>query len=104
MSQNEARHEAHARPEDEDAVGLGARVPEHTQGRRPRQPVGQPGGDGGVLPDEPGQPDEEEFELAGDNDLGPADLGPLGPNASDPDARSEPIRKMTGEGGRDTRR
>ena len=49
-------------------------------------------GDGGVSPDEP---DEDEFELTGDNDLGAADLGPLGPNAADPDADSGRIRKIT---------
>ena len=58
-------------------------------------------GDGAVSPDEP---DDDEFELIGDNDLGAADLGPLGPNAPDPDAGSGRIRKITQEGGRDTGR
>ena len=52
----------------------------------------------------PDEPDDDEFELIGDNDLGAADLGPLGPNAPDPDAGSGRIRKITQEGGRDTRR
>ena len=34
----------------------------------------------------PDEPDDDEFELIGDNDLGAADLGPLGPTAPDPDA------------------
>ncbi len=55
--------------------------------------------DGGVGPDEP---DEDEFELIGDDDLGPADLGPADPNARDPDAGSGRIRKIARESGRDT--
>ena len=65
------------------------------------EPVGQPAGDGAVSPDEP---DDDEFELIGDHDLGAADLGPLGPNAADPDAGSGRIRKITQKGGRDTGR
>ena len=43
-------------------------------------------GDGGVSPDEP---DADEFELIGGiDDLGAADLGPIAPNAHDPDADS----------------
>ena len=49
-------------------------------------------GDGGASPDEP---DEGEFELIGDNDLGAADLGPFGPNADDPDAGSGRVRKIS---------
>jgi hypothetical protein len=101
MSQNTARHDPHAKSRDEDVAAMGARQPEHRQGHRPRQPVGQPTGDGGVRPDEP---NEDEFELIGDNDLGAADLGPIGPNASDPDAGSGRIRKITRESGRDTGR
>ena len=52
----------------------------------------------------PDEPDDDEFELLGDDDLGAADLGPLGPNAYDPDAGSGRIRKITQEGGRDTGR
>ena len=99
MSQNTARHDPHAKSRDEDLADTQARQPEHKQGLRPRQPVGQPAGDGGASPDEP---DEDEFELNGDNDLGAADLGPFGPNAADPDADSGRVRKITRESGRDT--
>ena len=92
MSQNAARHDPHTRSRDEEVTDPQARQPERKQGVRPRRPVGQPAGDGGVGPDEP---DEGEFELIGDNDLGAADLGPLDPNADDPDADSGRIRKMT---------
>jgi hypothetical protein len=84
MGQNTARHDPHARSRDEDVADEPV--------MRPRHPVGQPAGDGGVSPDEP---DEDEFELTGDNDLGAADLGPLGPDAADPDAGSGRIRKIT---------
>jgi hypothetical protein len=100
MSQNTARHDPHAKSQDEDAADMGVRRPEHGQGHRPRQPVGQPAGDGVG----PAEPDEDEFELIGDNDLGAADLGPLGPNAPDPDAGSGRIRKITPESGRGTGR
>lgn len=90
MSQNTARHDPRARSEDEDVANPQARQPEHKQRVRPRQPVGQPAGDGGVGPDEP---DEGEFELIGDNDLGAADLGPADPNATNPDASSGRVRK-----------
>jgi hypothetical protein len=90
MSQNTARQYTHQRPEDEDAVPQ-ARQPEHTRGVRPRNPVGQPPGDGGVGPD---GPDEGEFQLVGDDDLGAADLGPAAPGATDPDVDSERIRKI----------
>jgi hypothetical protein len=92
MSQNAARRDPQARPGDEDVAYVQARQPEHKQGVRPRQPVGEPAGDGGVGPDEP---DEGEFELIGDNDLGAADLGPIAPNAPDPDADSGRVRKIT---------
>ena len=88
MSQNTARHEPHAKSRDEDADDVRARQPEHKEGGRTRRPVGQPAG--GVAPDEP---EEDEFELIGDDDLGAADLGPLGPRA-DPDAGSGRIRKI----------
>jgi len=91
MSQNAARHDPHARSR-EDLTDPQARQPERKQGVRPRQPLGQPAGDGGVGPDEP---DEGEFELIGDNDLGAADLGPAAPNAPDPDAGSGRVRKIT---------
>ena len=92
MSQHTAGHDRHARYEDEDVADAQARRPEHSRGVRPRQPVGDPAGEGGVGPDEP---DEGEFELIGDNDLGAADLGPANPNATDPDADSGRLRKIT---------
>ena len=91
MSQNTARQYTHQRSEDEDVTAPQARQPEHKQGTRPRQPVGQPPGDGGVGPD---GPDEGESQLIGDNDLGAADLGPAAPGVADPDVDSEPIRKI----------
>jgi hypothetical protein len=98
MSQNTARQDPHARSQDEEADGPQARQPQRRHAVRPRrasQSVGQPGGDGGVSPDEP---DEGEFELIGDDDLGDADLGPARPNATDPDAGSGRIRKVSPEG------
>ena len=92
MSQNTTRHDSHAKSRDEDDADMGARQAEHRQSQRPRQPVGRPAGGGAVSPDEP---DDDEFELIGDDDLGAADLGPLGPNAHDPDAGSGRIRKIT---------
>jgi len=92
MSQNTARHEPSTRSQDEDIDSPQARQPEHRQRVRPRHPVGQPAGDGGIGPDEP---HDGEFELAGDNDLSPADLGPADPNATDPDADSGRVRKIT---------
>ena len=48
-------------------------------------------GDGDVSPAEP---DADEFELIGGiDDLGAADLGPIAPNAHDPDADSGQPRK-----------
>ena len=97
MSQHTARHDPHAKSGDDDVAGPQARQPEREQAMRPRrahQPAGQPGDDGGVHPDEP---DEGEFELIGDDDLGIADLGPAAPNFTDPDARSGRIRKITPE-------
>ena len=84
MSQHTARHDPHAKSPDEDVDDTVVRPLE----RQPRQPVGQPAG--GVGPEEP---DEDEFELIGDDDLGPADLGPLGPHP-DPDAGSGRVRKI----------
>jgi hypothetical protein len=101
MSQNTTRHDQHTKSRDEDIADMGTRQPEHGQGTRPRQRVGQPADDGGVSPDEP---DDDEFELIGGDDLGAADLGPLGPDATDPDADSGRIRKITGESGRDSGR
>jgi hypothetical protein len=94
MSQNTARHDPHAKSGDED-VAPQARQPERRRATRPRrasQPDAHPAGTGGVSPDEP---DEGEFELIGDNDLGAADLGPAAPDATDPDAGSGRVRKVT---------
>jgi hypothetical protein len=103
MSQNTARHDQHARPEDEDedVAFPQARPPEGGAGAHLRQPVGEPAGDGGVGPDEP---DEGEFGLIGDNDLGAADLGPAAPGARDPDAGSGRMRKITPDSGHHTGR
>jgi hypothetical protein len=95
MSQHTARPDHHARSEDEDedVAYDQARQPERRPGPHPRAPVGlTPPGDGGVSPDEP---DDGEFELIGDDDLGPADLGPAAPGARDPDAGSGRMRKLT---------
>jgi hypothetical protein len=92
MSQNTTRHDRRVRSEDEDVADLQGRQPVHKRDEWPRRPVGQPAGDGGVSPDEPG---EDEFELVGDDDLSPADLGPAAPNARDPDADSGRVRKIT---------
>ena len=103
MSQNTARHDQHVRSEDEDedVAFPQARPTEGGAGAHLRQPVGEPAGDGGVNPDEP---DEGEFGLIGDNDLGAADLGPAAPGARDPDAGSGRMRKITSDGDRDTER
>jgi hypothetical protein len=92
MSQTTARHDPHANRGDEDAAYPQARHPEHKQDTRSTQPIGQPPADPGVSPEEP---DETELQLIGDDDLSPADLGPIAPNATDPDADSERLRKIT---------
>ena len=101
MSQSTARHDQHERSEDEDedVAFPQARRPEGVQGAHLRQPVGEPAGDGGVNPDEP---DEDEFGLIGDNDLGAADLGPAAPGAHDPDTGSGRMRKITPDSERGT--
>jgi hypothetical protein len=94
MSQHTARPDHHARSEqeDEDVAFDQARQPERRPDAHPRQPVGlTPPGDDSGSPDEP---DDGEFELIGDNDLGPADLGPAAPGAHDPDAGSGRMRKL----------
>jgi hypothetical protein len=91
MSQNTARRDSHARPDDADVTEPRSRQAEHRQFARLRRPAAQPAGDGDVSPDEP---DADEFELIGGiDDLGVADLGPLAPHAHDPDADSERPRK-----------
>ena len=91
MSQNTARRDPHAKPEDVDVTEPRTRRAEHKQVVRLRLPVAQSAGDGGVGP---GEPDADEFELIGGiDDLGAADLGPIAPDAHDPDADSGRPRK-----------
>ncbi len=93
MSQHTAGHEPWAKSEGEEDVTIPrARQPQGKQRARPGWPAGQPADDGGVGP---GEPDDSEFELTGDDDLGAADLGPANPNATDPDAGSARIRKIS---------
>ena len=91
MSQNTARPDPRPASDNEDA-DLPGLPPEHRRGARPRQPAGQPTGDGGAGPYEP---DDGEFELVGDDDLGAADLGPIAPKVRDPDTDSGSITKIT---------
>jgi hypothetical protein len=97
MSQNPARHGSHAKSEDEDVIDIETRRPGHRKDRGPRRPAND---DGGGSPE---GPDQDEFQLIGDNDLGPADLGPIDPSAPDPDADSGRIRQISRGGLRDTR-
>jgi hypothetical protein len=91
MSQNTARRDPHAKPEDVDVTEPRTRRAEHKQVVRLRRPVAQPAGDGGVGS---GEPDADGFELIrGIDDLGAADLGPIAPDAHDPDADSGRPRK-----------
>jgi hypothetical protein len=91
MSQNTARRDPHAKPEDVDVTEPRTRQAEHRQVVRLRRPVARPAGDGGMGP---GEPDADEFELIGGiDDLGAADLGPIAPDAHDPDADSGRPRK-----------
>jgi len=91
MSQNTARHHPHAKPEDADVTEPRTRQAERKRVVRLRRPVAQPAGDGDVSPDEP---DADEFELFGGiDDLAAADLGPIAPDARDPDADSGQPRK-----------
>jgi hypothetical protein len=92
MSQTTGRHEPRVNSGDEDVPQTHARPPEHKQDDRTRRPLGQPADDVPVSPDEP---DEPGFELIGDDDLSPGDLGPVAPNVTDPDADSGRIRKIT---------
>jgi hypothetical protein len=81
MSQHTARQDTRAKSEDEDVADTGVRPPAH-------QPVSHRA----VGPDDP---DADEFQLVGDDDLGAADLGPVSPAVSDPDAGSGRARKIT---------
>jgi hypothetical protein len=86
MTQNTAKRDPHAKPEDMDDTGPRGRQAEHKQVVRVRRPAAQPAGDGDVSPDEP---DEDKFELIGGiDDLGRAELGPIAPDAHDPDGDS----------------
>jgi hypothetical protein len=97
MSQHTARRDPHAKPEDADVTEPRTRQAERNQVVRLRRPVTQPAGDDGVSPDggvSPDEPDADGFELIGGiDDLGAADLGPIAPNAHDPDADSGRPRK-----------
>jgi hypothetical protein len=98
MSQHTARPDPRVRSEDEEITYPQAREQGHQRPARPRQPLGQPAGGADSRPEVPGEPDEPdegEFELIGDDDLSPADLGPANPNVTDPDAGSGRIRKIT---------
>jgi hypothetical protein len=91
VSQNTARRGPHAKPEDADVTQPRTRQTEDKQVVRLRRPVTRPADDGGVSPDEP---DADEFEpIGGIDDLGAADLGPIGPDTHDPDADSGRPRK-----------
>jgi hypothetical protein len=90
MSQHTATHNTHPTSEDEDVADLQTRQPQRKQAVRPHQPVDKQASDGGPSPDEP---DEREWELIGDDDLGIVDLGPAAPNFTDPDAPSGRMRK-----------
>jgi hypothetical protein len=97
MSQNTARREQHAEPGDADITQPRTRQAEHEQAARLRRPSAEPAGDGGVSPDGgvgPDEPGADEFgPIGGIDDLSPADLGPIGPDAHDPDADSGRPRK-----------
>jgi hypothetical protein len=94
MSQPTASHGPQPKPDDdEDVTEPRARRPGQQPGVRHPRPLGQPADDDGAGPGEP----DGDFELAGDDDLGPADLGPLAPNPADPDAASGRVRKIRRE-------
>jgi hypothetical protein len=103
MSQRSGTHDRRTTSDDEDIDELRGRQAGRSQETRPHYPVGQPAGDDDVHPDEPcepaepepAEPEADEFELAGDNDLGAADLGPLAPVFADPDAPSGRTKKIT---------
>ena len=94
MSQHTARHDPRTRSEDEteEVPTPHPRPAERHRPLGPDRPVDQPDGDGSPNPDEP---DDGEFELIGDNDLGTADLGPADPRVTDPDADSGRIRRIS---------
>ena len=93
MSQHTTRPSSHATSDEEDVTTPQPRPTERDPRGRQRRPAGQPLDGGHVGPDDPDE--ESEFELIGDDDLGPADLGPAAPNTRDPDADSGRVRKIT---------
>ena len=93
MSQNTARRDPHAKPEDADLTEPRTRQAEHKQVVRLRLSFAQPGPDGDVSPDEP---DADEFELIGGiDDLGAADLGPHRPERPRPGRRFGATQEIT---------
>lgn len=102
MSEHAQQRHPRSEAEDDDGPGRPAGQPGHGPGHR-QAPDGHrvqrrvspsaPADDSGVAGDEPG--DEDEFDLIGDDDLSPADLGPIAPGTVDPDAGSGRIRKVT---------
>jgi hypothetical protein len=80
MSEHAQQRHQHSEPEDDES---------------PVRPAGA-AGRARAQRQEPG--DEDEFDLIGDDDLGIADLGPLAPGTTDPDAGSGRIRKVTRAG------
>ena len=102
MSEHAQQRHPHSEHEDDGGPGRPAGQPGHGPGHR-QAPDGHraqrrvspsaPGDDSGVTGGEPG--DEDEFDLIGDDDLSPADLGPIAPGTVDPDAGSGRIRKVT---------
>jgi hypothetical protein len=92
MSQTASRHDSHAKPGDDEDAYVQPYHAEHKQNVRSGPPVAEPADDDPATPDEP---TESEFQLIGDDDLSPADLGPAAPNVKDPDRDSGRLRKIT---------
>ncbi len=91
MNQRTARQDPRANSEDEDTDDLQAPQPGRGRPADRRADTARLADDGAT----PGEPDEGEFELIGDDDLSDVDLGPAAPNFTDPDAPSGQIRKIT---------
>jgi len=85
MSQRTGTHDRRTTNEDEELDDLRGRQPGGRQEPRPHEPK---------EPKEPAEPEADELELAGDDDLGPADLGPAAPGFADPDAPSGRRRRI----------
>jgi hypothetical protein len=92
MSQDTARRDPHAEPDDADLTEPRARQIARQQPVRLRRPVAEPADGGDVSPAEPDT--DESGLIGGIDDLGAADLGPLAPDARDPDAGSGRPRKL----------